>query len=236
MGGVGLVQFLVLVFVFLVLDGVFGLEVDDLCLRLRRRGGFERFRTGRRLRRRHRFGFRRRRLDRRRNFGGGWERFRRSLDGRSHLDGHLVAVPIASRCLRKRFLGRLRQILRHLGGVALHRAGLDVHLLGEPGEAGIGNDVADVEEGGLVQTDVDEGGLHSGKDPNHPSLVDVADYPFLVLALQVVLRDRPLFDQRHPGLLTRGVDHQNVRHRKFLFPRPRGRRATAAGRCCAACS
>ena len=46
--------------------------------------------------------------------------------------------------------------------------------------------------------------------PDDLSLVDVPDYSFLVLPLQVVLRDRPLLDQRHPGLLPRGVDHQDV--------------------------
>src|SRR5438045_1239540 len=131
--------------------------------------------------------------------------------------------------LRKRLVGRLGQVVG-LEGIALDGACLDVHFLGEAGEGGVGNDVADVEEGCLVEADVDERGLHAGEHPDYPSFIDVPDYSFLVLPLQVVLRDRPLLDQRHPGLLTRGVDHEDVGHRKILLARSRGYRATAAGR------
>src|SRR5205085_1492721 len=67
---------------------------------------------------------------------------------------------------------------------------------------------------------------HPGEDPDDPAFVDVPDYPFFVLALEVVLRNRSLFDQRHPGLLTRGVDHQDVGHRRILVTGPRARRRT----------
>src|SRR5207253_3418391 len=77
-----------------------------------------------------------------------------------------------------------------------------------------------------VETDVDERRLHSREDPDYPAFVDVADDPLFVLPLQVVLSDRSLFDQRHPGLLTRGVDHQDVGHRRILVTSPRAKRRT----------
>ena len=35
--------------------------------------------------------------------------------------------------------------------------------------------VSDVEECGLIESDVDEGGLHARKDPAHPAFNDVSD-------------------------------------------------------------
>ena len=212
--GVGLVQLLVVV-LFFVVECVVGMQVDDV-------GGLRRLRTGR--------GFRGNRL--RRGRGDlGWllrrrcRRLLRRLGDRGHFGDGRRALGR----LRKRLVGRLGQVVG-LEGIALDGACLDVHFLGEAGEGGVGNDVADVEEGCLVEADVDERGLHAGEHPDYPSFIDVPDYSFLVLPLQVVLRDRPLLDQRHPGLLTRGVDHEDVGHRKILLARSRGYRATAAGR------
>ena len=119
-------------------------------------------------------------------------------------------------------LGRLRDVL-DVEGIALGRAGLDLDLFAEPGEIRVGDDVGYVEKGGLVEADVHERRLHSREDPDHLAFVDVTDDSFLVLTLQVVLGNGPLLDQRDPGLLPRGVDHQDVRHRRILVRGPRAR-------------
>src|SRR5207248_969473 len=146
----------------------------------------------------------------------GFDRLARHAFGRQdagragRLDGRR-----AERGRRSAVLARLRDVV-DVEGISLGRAGLDLDLFAESGKARVGDDVRYVEKRGLVETDVDERCLHPGKDPDHPALVDVAYDPFLVLALQVVLRNGPLLDQRDPGLLTRGVDHQDVRHRRIL--------------------
>ncbi len=223
MGGVGLVEVVVLVVLLVVGERFVGAQLDDFCLRLRLGlgglglGGQGCLGNGGRCGSECRFAC---------EVGFGVLGRGLGFGDRDRICDR-VAVRACDRC--SRFLQRLGQLLG-LEGIALDRARLDVHLFGEPGERRVGNDVADVEERRLVQADVDERGLHSREDPDHPALVDVAYDPFLVLALQVVLRNLAFLDQRDPGLLTRGVDHQDVRHRKFLFPRPRGSRATAAGR------
>ena len=94
---------------------------------------------------------------------------------------------------------------RDLGGAGGVLALGQLELLGE---VGITVDVPDVEEGRLLQADVDEGGLHAREDPDHAPLVDVADDPLLALSLEVVLVDRPVLDQRDARLRARGVDYE----------------------------
>jgi hypothetical protein len=78
------------------------------------------------------------------------------------------------------------------------------------GEVRVAVDVAHVEEGGLLEPDVDEGGLHAGEHADHAPLVDVADDALLALALEVELVDGAALDQRHARLRAGGVDHQDA--------------------------
>ena len=117
-------------------------------------------------------------------------------------------------------LGLLRLLLgRHLVHLAAVLALGELELLGE---VRVAVDVAHVEERGLLQADVHEGGLHAGQDPDHAALVDVADDPLLALPLEVVLVDRSGLDQRHARLRAGSVDHQDAvaRHVGPLSPRP----------------
>jgi hypothetical protein len=93
------------------------------------------------------------------------------------------------------------------------------------GEVRIAVDVADIEERGLLQADVDEGGLHAREDPDDAPLVDVADDPLLALSLEVVLVDRAVLDQRDARLRAARVDHQDIvaRHVGLPIPRPPAR-------------
>ena len=110
-----------------------------------------------------------------------------------------------------------------LGGDLGHLLG--VLTLGELellGEVRVAVDVAHVEEGGLLEADVHEGGLHAGKHPDHAPLVDVADDPLLALSLEVVLVDRAALDQGHARLRAGRVDHQDAvaRHVGPRLPGP----------------
>ncbi len=94
--------------------------------------------------------------------------------------------------------------LGHLGGVL---ALGELELLGE---VRVAVDVPDVQERGLLEADVHEGGLHAREHADHASLVDVADDPLLALSLEVVLVDRPVLDQGDARLRARRVDHQDA--------------------------
>lgn len=72
--------------------------------------------------------------------------------------------------------------------------------------------VADVEERGLLESDVDEGRLHAGQDAGDPSLHDVADDAFVPLALDVELGELAVLDQGNPGLPALCVDDDLVLH------------------------
>ena len=67
-------------------------------------------------------------------------------------------------------------------------------------------DVRGVEEGGFLQSDVHEGRLHPGQHPSDPSLVDVADAAFLLVALDEKLGQAVVLHHGDPGFLGRGVD------------------------------
>ena len=72
--------------------------------------------------------------------------------------------------------------------------------------------VADVEEGGLVQADIDEGCLHAGKDSAYPTLHDVADDALVALALDMEFSEFAVLDQRDPGLPELRIDDDLVAH------------------------
>ena len=78
-------------------------------------------------------------------------------------------------------------------------------------EVGVAVDVAHVEEGRLLQPDVDEGRLHAGQDPDHAPLVDVADDALLALSLEVELVDGAALYQRDAGLCSRCIDDEDAR-------------------------
>src|SRR5437773_586977 len=70
--------------------------------------------------------------------------------------------------------------------------------------------VRDVQVGRLLETDVDEGGLHPGQHAFDAALVDVAGDPALLLALDVELAEQTVLDQGNAGLGTVCVNHQKA--------------------------
>jgi hypothetical protein len=92
-----------------------------------------------------------------------------------------------------------------------------------PGEVRVVDDVADVEEGGLVQPDVDEGGLHARENPDHAPLVDVADDSLVLLTLEIELGDVSLFDERDACLAAGRVDQEDAAHGGTPCARARSR-------------
>ena len=81
-----------------------------------------------------------------------------------------------------------------------------------PGEIRVVDDVADVEEGRLVQPDVHEGCLHAREHPDHAALVDVADDALVLLTLEIELRDVAVLDERHARLAAGRVDQEDAAH------------------------
>ena len=135
----------------------------------------------------------------------------------------------ARRLLRARLLRLGLLLVRDVGHLGAVLALGELELLGE---VRVAVDVADVEERGLLEADVDEGGLHAREHADHPALVDVADDPLLALSLEVVLVDRSVLDQRDARLRACRVDHQDAvaGHGIPLSPRGAGRaRPKAAG-------
>jgi hypothetical protein len=78
-------------------------------------------------------------------------------------------------------------------------------------------DVGDMEEGGALQADLDEGRLHAGQHPHHAAEIDVADDAAAVGALDVQFLHRALLQQGDAGFLRREVDQELFSH---LSPRP----------------
>src|SRR4029453_12869977 len=88
--------------------------------------------------------------------------------------------------------------------------------------------VARVEEGGLLEADVDEGGLHAGEDARHAPLHDVLHHVAGAGALDVEVGELALLEDRDPRLAGGRVDQDLVLHG---FPhRPQGRRPAAGSR------
>ena len=73
-------------------------------------------------------------------------------------------------------------------------------------------DVGDVEEGVLLEADVDEGRLHPRQDPRHAPLVDVADDAALLPAFDLHLGDAAVLEDGHPGLAIVGGDEELFLH------------------------
>ncbi len=93
-----------------------------------------------------------------------------------------------------------------------------------PGEVRVVDDVADVEEGRLVQPDVHEGRLHAREHPDHAALVDVADDALVLLTLEIELRDVAVLDERHARLAAGRVDQEDAAHGGTPCARIRTRR------------
>ena len=71
--------------------------------------------------------------------------------------------------------------------------------------------VADVQERGLLEADVDEAGLHAGQDPGDPALRDHARHIAIAFAFDVELGEASALQQRDPSLASAGIDDDLVR-------------------------
>src|SRR5262245_26873553 len=99
------------------------------------------------------------------------------------------------------------------------RRGLDQGLLGvalardlRRQRGALAGEIRGVQEGRLLEADVDEGRLHAGQYAHHLALVDVAGDAALLAALDVQIEERGVFEQRDPRLPGRGVDEDLARH------------------------
>jgi hypothetical protein len=72
------------------------------------------------------------------------------------------------------------------------------------------DEVFDVEEGGPLLADVDEGRLHARQDAAHLPHVDVAEGAPLAVPLEVELGDDSVFDERDARLTDVDVDDEDV--------------------------
>src|SRR5712692_2424778 len=96
-------------------------------------------------------------------------------------------------------------------------------------EVRIVKNIRDVEKRRLIESDVYKGGLHSGQNPNDPTLVDVSNNSLVLLPLEVELRDMAVLDEGNARLSTGGVDHQDAAaHDEILSAQP-GKRAPSDG-------
>ena len=103
--------------------------------------------------------------------------------------------------------------------------------------------VGDVEERVALEADLEESRLHSGEDPGHPSLVDVADDVTLGRPLDEELGEHPIFQECYACFLGRCADDDVFVHAgslsRALGSRGPGRRpgrcSPGAGRRCAMC-
>ena len=143
--------------------------------------------------------------------------------GRRRLDlGVERAVPRPRRRAARRAAPRLLERRSGTSGGVLVLALGQLELLA--GEVRVVDDVADVEEGGLVQADVDEGRLHAREHPDHAALVDVADDALVLLTLEIELGDVAVLDERDAGLAAGRVDDEDAAHGGTPCARIRTRR------------
>ena len=140
-------------------------------------------------------------------------------DGNPHWAYYPLGAPIARGrlALRVVHLHEVRELLRHA------------------------DRVGDVEERGLLEADVDEGGLHAGEDGVHLPLEDVSDDPLLVDAVDQELDEDVVLQDRDAGLVGRRVDDDldgqvgspcadiTGPRGRGVFPRCGGRRLRARG-------
>jgi hypothetical protein len=59
-----------------------------------------------------------------------------------------------------------------------------------------------MEETSLLQTNIDEGGLHTRQDSRYPPLIDVADEASSLISLKVELGEDRIFLDSNAGLKT----------------------------------
>ena len=71
--------------------------------------------------------------------------------------------------------------------------------------------VADVEEGRLLEADVDEARLHAGQHPGHAALRDHPRHIAIAFAFDVELGEVSALQQRDPSLAAAGIDDDLVR-------------------------
>ena len=126
---------------------------------------------------------------------------------------HVFDAAIAATALL--FSGRGWRGDRRRQGVALLvdlGLGLVLMLVVVVGFVG-GHDIADVEKGGLVETDLDKGRLHPRQHALHAAKVDVADDAAVAVALDEDFGDRALLHESDTCFKRGDVDDQLVGHR-----------------------
>jgi len=74
-------------------------------------------------------------------------------------------------------------------------------------------DIAGVQKGGALETDVDEGRLHARQDPRYATLVEIAHQAAPAGALDVEFLRDAVFDQRGARLARRDID-QYLAHQR----------------------
>src|SRR5690606_18174420 len=72
--------------------------------------------------------------------------------------------------------------------------------------------VVDIQKSRLFESDVDEGGLHSGQYASHAALVDISDDPLALSTLDQDFLDLPAFHKSDSRLGKRGVHDEFCRH------------------------
>jgi hypothetical protein len=77
-------------------------------------------------------------------------------------------------------------------------------------------DVRGMQEGGALQADVHERGLHARHHPQHAALVDVADVATPRSAFDVHLLQHAVLDHGHAGLARRDIDEYLFGHDRAL--------------------
>ena len=137
------------------------------------------------------------------------------LDGRDH-----------ATLARGRGLGALAPLA--VGGGILVEAEVRLLVLGEHHPLvlpEVGDEVAGVEEGVLGQADIDERGLHAGKDVGYDALVDVPDDRAMMTPLDEQLGEAAAVEDGDAGFADSGIDDDLACHGSVApaeTPRPPG--------------
>ena len=77
-------------------------------------------------------------------------------------------------------------------------------------------DIVHVQECRFFEADIDEGSLHSGKDPGHTAFVDISDDSFSRSALNEQFLDFAVLRQRDSRFGQRSIDNQFCGHELLL--------------------
>ena len=127
------------------------------------------------------------------------------------LDGRIVVARAIEAVVAIFALGRPRRV------AIVQRFGLDVFLADNLGGGAetfdIGMEVGDVQEAGLFESDIDERRLHPGQHARDFALIEVADQPLALVALQVELAQYAVFEHRHAHFKRGCVDYNFALHR-----------------------